>query len=101
MPPLRLNIPPWGAGEIAAGLRAVAGRKGDLQFLRRELADAVPGRVPILVRSARFGIALAVRALGLAGRRIAVPGYVCPAVLTGLRSAPAEAVPDMPEEDRS
>lgn len=91
--PLRLNVPAWNGGEIAAGLRALAGATADLEDLRRELADAVPGRAPILVRSARFGIALAVRALGLAGRRIAVPGYVCPAVLTGLRAAPAEAVP--------
>lgn len=91
--PVRLNIPAWGAAEIRAGLSALAGRTRDLADLQRELAGAVPGRVPVLVRSARFGLALALRALGLAGQRIAVPGYVCPAVLTGLRAAPAEAVP--------
>lgn len=94
--PIRLNIPAWGLAELVAGTRALLPlpvRPLYVERLRAALEHAVPGRRPLPVRSARFGIALAVRALGLARRRIAVPGYVCPAVLTGLRTAPAEAVP--------
>ena len=43
--------------------------------------------------SGRYGLALAARLLGLAGRRVAVPGYVCPAVLTGLHAASVKVVP--------
>ncbi|HUP23668.1 MAG TPA: DegT/DnrJ/EryC1/StrS family aminotransferase [Thermoanaerobaculia bacterium] len=42
-----------------------------------------------LVASARYGLVVAIRSLGLVGARIAVPAYVCPAVLTGLRAAGA------------
>lgn len=93
--PIRLNIPAWGPAELIAGTRALLPppvRPLYVERLAAALERAVAGRRPLLVRSARFGLALAVRGLGLARRRIAVPGYVCPAVLTGLRLAPAEAV---------
>jgi perosamine synthetase len=94
--PIRLNIPAWGPAELVAGTRALLPlpvRPLYVERLRTALQRAVPGRQPLPVRSARFGIALAIRALGLVGRRIAVPGYLCPAVLTALRIAPAEPFP--------
>jgi dTDP-4-amino-4,6-dideoxygalactose transaminase len=94
--PIRLNIPPWGIAEgVALGrtLLPFPPRPPFTERLRTALAEAVPGRQPLPVRSARYGLALAVRALGLGGCRIAVPGYLCPAVLTGLQAAPATAVP--------
>jgi dTDP-4-amino-4,6-dideoxygalactose transaminase len=93
---IRINIPNWGWREIGLGLAALASvgrsrsyRKRLLGELERELA----GRKPVLVSSARFGLTLAARLLGLEGRRVAIPGYVCPAVLTGLRAAAVETVP--------
>jgi aminotransferase len=93
---VRVNIPAWGGAEIAAGVGALArgGRGGaSRERLRRELEAWAPGWTAVPVVSARYAIALAVRALGLAGKRLAVPADVCPAVLTGLRAAPAEVVP--------
>jgi dTDP-4-amino-4,6-dideoxygalactose transaminase len=93
---VRINIPAWGRREIAAGAAALAwaGKSAAARgALGRALEAAAPGWRPVLVSSARYAIALAVRAIGLTGARVAVPAYVCPAVLTGLRAAPAEAVP--------
>ena len=92
---IRINIPVWGAKEIArGGVAIVSGGHRDRfrSRLRDELQKEVPGRIPILVSSARYGISLAARLLALEGRRVAVPGYVCPAVLTGLRAARVEPV---------
>lgn len=93
---VRINIPAWGAREVASGAAALAsGARG--RACARELGEAlgreVPGWSVALLASARYGVALAARRLGLEGRRVAVPGYVCPAVLTGLRAAGAEPVP--------
>src|SRR5207249_2205132 len=52
----------------------------------------VPGWSVFPLSSARYGLSLAVQHLGLSGKRVAVPGYVCPAVLTGLRHAGADPV---------
>jgi dTDP-4-amino-4,6-dideoxygalactose transaminase len=93
---VRINIPAWGARELLAGAGALAAagrRTASREALQRVVAALVPGWTPSLVASARYGIALAIRALGLAGRRVAVPAYVCPAVLTGLRGAPAKPIP--------
>jgi dTDP-4-amino-4,6-dideoxygalactose transaminase len=93
---VRINIPAWGGAELAAGMGALAraGRgTASREGLRRELEAWAPGWSAVPVSSARYALALAVRALGLAGKRVAVPAYVCPAVLTGLRAAPAEVVP--------
>lgn len=89
---VRVNIPAWGWQEPARCLAALRGGRSHRERLREELRRSVPGWEPVLLASARYGIALAVRWLGLQGRRIAVPGYVCPAVLTGLDAAPAEPV---------
>jgi dTDP-4-amino-4,6-dideoxygalactose transaminase len=68
------------------------GRGDPRAELRDELARAIPGWSPLLLHSARYGLALAVERLGLAGGAIAVPAYVCPAVLTALRAAGARPV---------
>jgi dTDP-4-amino-4,6-dideoxygalactose transaminase len=91
---VRLNIPAWGGREIAAGAAALV-RPGARRFserLRDAIAESVPGWRPVLVASARAGLAMAVRMLALGGRRVAVPAYVCPAVVTGLRFAGADPV---------
>lgn len=91
---IRLHIPSWHWGEISQGLTAiVAGGQRYRQRLYQELKHAIPGWTPVLLSSGRYGLTLAVRALGLEGRRIAVPGYVCPAVLSALHAAPAQPVP--------
>ncbi|MGH9928240.1 MAG: DegT/DnrJ/EryC1/StrS family aminotransferase [Pyrinomonadaceae bacterium] len=92
---IRINIPSWGSKEIARGAVAIASGGRSHHFRRRlrlELQTEAPGRIPLLISSARYGISLAARMLALEGRRVAVPGYVCPAVLTGLRAARVEAV---------
>jgi dTDP-4-amino-4,6-dideoxygalactose transaminase len=91
---IRINIPSWNWNEIARGTMAIAsgGRSDFRRRLLLELQREAPGRTPRLVSSARYAISLAARKLGLEGRRVAVPGYVCPAVLTGLRAARVEPV---------
>lgn len=91
---IRIDIPRWGWKEILLGVTAlVSSKKEHSSRLRCELERAVPGWTPILVSSGRYALTLAIRSLTLEGRRIAVPGYVCPSVLTGLRAARAEPVP--------
>lgn len=93
---IRANTPAWERAEMLAGLRALLRGRSDgaaKRRLRTAIEDDVPGWRAIPVSSARYGIAAAVRLLGLAGRRVAVPGYVCPAALTGLRAASAIVVP--------
>jgi dTDP-4-amino-4,6-dideoxygalactose transaminase len=88
---IRINIPDWGAKELARGVLSFA-RGGYADALTQELQAFAPdGWRPHLLASARYGLALAAQQLGV--KRIAVPGYVCPAVLTGLRAADAEIVP--------
>jgi dTDP-4-amino-4,6-dideoxygalactose transaminase len=89
---VRLNIPVWGARELAWGALALTRpRGGFVERLRRDIAEEVGDRHVVLLASARHGLAISVRALGL--RRVAVPAYVCPAVLTGLRAGGAGPVP--------
>ena len=92
---IRINIPSWGLKEITRGAVAIPFGDRSHRFrrqLRLELEREAPGRIPLLVSSARYGISLAARMLALEGRRVAVPGYVCPAVLRGLRAARVEPV---------
>jgi dTDP-4-amino-4,6-dideoxygalactose transaminase len=92
---VRINIPTWGVPEVAAGLAASAPWSAPTDYvdsLRRLLRAEVPGWEPVLISSARYGIALAVERLGLNGLRVAVPAYVCPAVLTGLRMGGAQPI---------
>ena len=87
---IRINIPAWGAAELARGALSFV-RGGYANALAQELQVFAPeGWRPLLLASARYGLALAVEALGV--KRIAVPGYVCPAVLTGLQEAGATIV---------
>ena len=93
---IRVNIPPWGTSEIGNGLRSLATVGRGTKFrsrLQAELEDAVTGAQVVLTGSARQAIALAVRSLGLSGRRMAVPGYVCPSVVTALHSEDVRIVP--------
>ncbi len=87
---IRINIPRWGSREIAKGIASFASPGRYRNQLLKELESEFHPFKPLLVSSARCAIAAAVRMLGLEGRRVAVPGYVCPAVLTGLRAAKAE-----------
>ncbi|MEW6212006.1 MAG: DegT/DnrJ/EryC1/StrS family aminotransferase, partial [Acidobacteriota bacterium] len=89
---IRINIPAWGGREIARGIASFASRDAYRNQLLEEIAGELHPFKPQLVSSARCAIALAVRMLGLEGRRVAVPGYVCPAVITALRAARVEAV---------
>ncbi len=92
----RLNIPRWRGGEIGAGLRALLSRGASdraLTDLAEALAGAIPGRVPVFTDSARSALAAWARVRALEGRGVAVPGYVCPAVLSGLFAGGARAVP--------
>ncbi len=92
---IRINIPSWGWREVARGVVAIASGGRSHHFrkrLRLELQREAPGRIPRLVSSARYAVSLAARLCALEGQRVAVPGYVCPAVLTGLRAARVEPV---------
>jgi dTDP-4-amino-4,6-dideoxygalactose transaminase len=87
---IRINIPAWGWREPLRGALSLV-KGGYAARLRDELAAYAPaGWTPHLLASARYGLKLAVE--GLQVKRVAVPGYVCPAVLTGLRAAGAEIV---------
>jgi dTDP-4-amino-4,6-dideoxygalactose transaminase len=92
---IRSNIPAWGAEEVSNGLAALlrAGRGDFGSALRKELGEFADGWSPVLLSSARLGLSMAARSLGLAGKRVAVPVYVCPAVLTGLHAARVTPVP--------
>jgi dTDP-4-amino-4,6-dideoxygalactose transaminase len=89
---IRINIPAWGRREIANGLSSFFSGSRYRARLQEELERELHPFKPLLVSSARYAIGLAARMLGLEGRRVAVPGYVCPAVLTGLRAARVEIV---------
>jgi len=92
---IRINIPSWGWRELARGGAVIASGGRSHHFRRRlqlELQREAPGWIPQLVSSARYAILLAARRFALEGRRVAVPGYVCPAVLTGLQAARVEPV---------
>ncbi len=89
---LRINIPAWGGREIAKGIASFASRDAYRNQLLKEIEAELHPFEPLLVSSARYAIAIAARMLGLEGRRVAVPGYVCPAVMTGLRAANVEIV---------
>jgi dTDP-4-amino-4,6-dideoxygalactose transaminase len=92
---IRLNIPPWSGEEWWTGLSAMASaekREKARCALREALRDAVPGRRPVLLSSARGALALWAQRRGLGGKRAAVPAYVCPAVVSGLREAGVEPV---------
>jgi perosamine synthetase len=86
----RLPVELWDYGLVDAlsGLRAAVGGQSDAatEELRLPgLGDCVP------LRSARSGIALALRALGLRKRaRVAVPLYCCPVVFKAVQSAGME-----------
>ena len=92
---IRINTPSWGWREVAQGAVAIATGGRNHHFRRRlhfELQREAPGWIPWLVSSARHAVSLAARMFALEGQRVAVPGYVCPAVLTGLRAARVEPV---------
>ncbi len=87
---IRINIPDWGATELAHGALSLV-RGGYVDALQRELAAFAPQDwQPYLLASARYGLQLAIEQLGV--KRVAVPAYVCPAVLTGIKAAGAEIV---------
>ncbi len=87
---VRVNVPDWGPREIGGGIAAaMGGGHGARRALRRRVLGDVGDRHVEFLASARAGIVRAVQVLGLHGTRIAVPAYVCPAVLTALL---AEAV---------
>lgn len=94
---IRINIPAWSRREIGAGLAPSVwfGRQGDKErdLLTAAMSSTFDGWSVQPLASGRSAIACAVRALGLRGGRIAVPAYVCPAVVAGLGAAPATAVP--------
>jgi len=87
---IRINIPDWGASELANAALALGGRSYADTLTQELQAFAPSGWRAHLLASARYGLALAVEALGV--RRVAVPGYICPAALTGLRAGSAEIV---------
>jgi hypothetical protein len=93
---IRINIPAWGASEITAGVQSLvtsARHARESAILSRAMVETVPGWTPTPVSSGRFAVALAMRALRLEGARVAVPAYLCPAVLAGVRAVGAEAIP--------
>ncbi len=99
---IRINIPDWQRAEIFAGLKTLASWGQGNRYCRAltlELKDELADWPPVLVSSARYALALALTVSQLAGKRVAVPGYVCPAVLTGLRAASAIIVPIDCESD--
>jgi len=92
---IRINIPDWSIAELTAASRAIFKRDSSYSFrgeFRSHLEGIAPGWSVRLLASARYGIALAAETLKLRGKRVAVPGYVCPAVLTGLRAAKVQPV---------
>jgi dTDP-4-amino-4,6-dideoxygalactose transaminase len=92
---IRLNIPSWGATEFAYGTTALLGGGRGSRF-REELCSAIAGAAPdwhvTLCSSGRHAIATALADLDLKNRGVAVPGYVCPTVLTAIEHAEANAV---------
>ena len=87
---IRINIPDWGATELAHGALSLV-RGGYVDALQRELQEFAPQDwQPQLLASARYGLQLAIEQLEV--KRVAVPAYVCPAVLTGIKAAGAEIV---------
>lgn len=99
---LRLNVPDWTGAEIGGGAAALLlpGRGArERARLVEALRGHAPGWRPHLVASARAGIARAAEHLGLRGRPVAVPGVLCPAVLSGLSAAGARPVPVDVSED--
>lgn len=93
---LRLNIPVLTRGTFWPGLAAGLGvsRAGIFaRRLRQQIRHVMDCGEVVLFASCRRAVAVAVRELGVDAPRVAVPGYVCPAVLTALRSAGATAVP--------
>ncbi len=87
---IRINIPDWGVSELGNAALALVGHRYTDTLTQELQAFAPSGWRPHLLASARYGLALAVKALGVA--RVAVPGYICPAALTGLRAGGAEIV---------
>lgn len=92
---IRINIPAWGVEEAAAGAAALLHAPSSASW-RAALADAISREIPgwraVPMASGRAALAAALVALDLSGRRVAVPAYVCPSVLTGIRAARAHAV---------
>lgn len=90
------NMPGWGSDEVFNTVAAVL-RPGVADDQRVELQGSIEAHVPgwsaLLVASGREALRLAIETLGLRGRRLGVPAYVCPSVLTSARAAAAVIVP--------
>ncbi len=105
---VRVNQPPWGAREVVDGLGAMAWPRGEAVAALTDLVSGeVPGRRPLLLRSGRHALELALRSLDLPRHAsVAVPAYVCPAVrqavsAAGLRAVPVDTLPASFAPDRS
>lgn len=91
---IRLNVPDWTLTELMSGLEAIT--VGRSHFVRRLheylLAYASPWQFNVhLLANARSALVLAIQSLGMDCPRVAVPAYVCPAVVAAIRFAGAEA----------
>lgn len=90
-----MNIPNWSWSEARGGLSALMGLPGSrlcADQLRAGIEQDVPGWSATLLASGRSALAAAIAALALGGKRVAVPAYVCPSVLTGLRAAGVDPI---------
>lgn len=70
----------------------MGGRSHHGRQLQDALAAVAPGYHVYLLSSARFGLAAAIRQLRLDRPRVAVPAYVCPAVITAITKAGGQPV---------
>jgi len=90
---VRVNVPHWGFAELRGGSAALVGLAGGApNALADRIRQEVGDRPLELVASARAGLVRAAQALDLAGRRVAVPAYLCPAVTAAMRVAQVELV---------
>jgi dTDP-4-amino-4,6-dideoxygalactose transaminase len=91
---LRINIPAWGYREYLYLVKSLTtGHGGSFSHrLVEALSSFATGRTCLLTGSARLALVLAIKAQGRANPRVAVPAYICPAVVTAVRTAGAQPV---------
>ena len=90
------NVPTWSRRElryVAAALATAKATTRSVERLREAIEEQLTGWTAVPVGSGRYALRLAIETLGLTGRRIAVPAYVCPAVIVAIDAAGASSVP--------
>lgn len=84
------NMPGWGTDEVlqvTVGLLRPGAASQQRHQLQTMIEADVNGWSVALLASGRYALKLAIEFSGLSGRRLAVPAYVCPAVLVAARAA--------------